>query len=355
MTQFFKTKPWRSVLTALAAIMAVYTAYWFGLSALLRHEFQDWRAARQAEGFTLNLDERGGIAGFPGALQWTVQDFRLLRGDAPDWRVRKLKLMLAPWAPLTLRVSAEGEQSLTLPWGARAERLILAAAQMEAQVHFRPFAAPEAISADLQDVHFGGVVAGNGVGSVPFFSFRAETAAFALQFPARAPATSNDLGLAPSLTLTNVQLQDQWQSPLGTLVPSAHLLLRVMGVPPNPALRPDVERWRNEGGTLEIDALALNWGPLSLKGQGTLALSRDLQLEGAFTAAVRGQDALLDALRAAGKIEPVPAAAARAALGILSKPSPIDGQPEINAPITAQNGGLYLGPLRLLALPRLVW
>jgi hypothetical protein len=45
---------------------------------------------------------------------------------------------------------------------------------------------------------------------------------------------------------------------------------------------------------------------------------------------------------------------AKLALGMLSKPG-ADGTPEVTLPARVQNGNLYLGPARLMAMPRIAW
>jgi len=46
---------------------------------------------------------------------------------------------------------------------------------------------------------------------------------------------------------------------------------------------------------------------------------------------------------------------AKVALGLLSRRSSPDKQPIVEASVTAQDGWLYFGPVRLMRMPRLNW
>ncbi len=128
----------------------------------------------------------------------------------------------------------------------------------------------------------------------------------------------------------------------------------VMGRIPTAPLRQAAAAWRDSGGTVELDHVALNWGSLRVTGSGTLALDPDLQPIGGFSGAVEGYDELFRAFVAGGRMRPGDARLAQLALGMLSKPGP-DGRPEIATSFTIQNGEMFLGPARLGAAPRIVW
>lgn len=60
-------------------------------------------------------------------------------------------------------------------------------------------------------------------------------------------------------------------------------------------------------------------------------------------------------LKDVGMIEAKDALIASAVMSGLSKEDPDTGERVINAKITLQNGILFLGPLRLLEIPRIDW
>ena len=88
-----------------------------------------------------------------------------------------------------------------------------------------------------------------------------------------------------------------------------------------PAGRSPEERaasWRDGGGSLEIQHLALDWGPLDLTASATLALDDQLQPMGAGSARLVGYAETLDALAPHGAISRSAATAAKAVLSLLA-------------------------------------
>jgi len=79
-----------------------------------------------------------------------------------------------------------------------------------------------------------------------------------------------------------------------------------------------------------------------------------LQPVGALTATIGGYGEIVDSLVAAGNLNAGDAAMVKVALGLLAKPAPNGGY-QLDAPVTLQNGQVYLGPVRLARMPNFVW
>jgi Uncharacterized protein conserved in bacteria (DUF2125) len=121
------------------------------------------------------------------------------------------------------------------------------------------------------------------------------------------------------------------------------------------ALAERAAAWRDAGGTLEIQRLAVNWGPLDLTGSATLALDDQLQPMGTGSARVIGYAETLDALAARGAISRSAATAAKAVLSLLAH-APADGSPpDVKVPLTLQYRTLSMRQVPLLRLPELDW
>lgn len=120
-----------------------------------------------------------------------------------------------------------------------------------------------------------------------------------------------------------------------------------------------VGAWRAAGGSVELTALALGYGPLAVEGSGTLALDRANQPLAALSFAVRGLPAALDALAARGLVD---ARAAQALTPLLGTGTGAGtghgtgtGDGTLTVPITIQDRMLSVGPLPIGRLPVLVW
>ena len=109
--------------------------------------------------------------------------------------------------------------------------------------------------------------------------------------------------------------------------------------------------WRDDGGKVDIDSLALRWGALVVDAEGTISLDRRFRPLAAVTATVHGHRALIDSLVQAGRMGAVKGAAAKIAVGVLSDPADDGG---IVVPLIAQDGWLTAGRWRVLRLPPVV-
>ena len=74
-----------------------------------------------------------------------------------------------------------------------------------------------------------------------------------------------------------------------------------------------------------------------------------------MTARITGFRETVDALVAAGAVRPRDAMTAKIVLGVLAKTPEDGGPPRITAPLSAQDGALYIGPVRLFHLPAIRW
>jgi len=101
---------------------------------------------------------------------------------------------------------------------------------------------------------------------------------------------------------------------------------------------------------VEVSALALDWGVLGLRANGTFALDENLQPEGAMAADLRGMDATIERLLGAGVIDSRAAFAARLANRALT----LTGGPA-RVPLTLQNQRLFVGPAPVLRIKPVNW
>ena len=126
-------------------------------------------------------------------------------------------------------------------------------------------------------------------------------------------------------------------------------------IPPPQAPSAWATAWRDGGGSLQLQNLVLNWGPLSLMAAATLALDDQLQPMGAGTSRVTGYAATLDALANSGALSRSAATAAKAVLSLLAG-VPGDGEPQdVDVPLTLQYRTLSMRQVPLLRLPEIEW
>jgi hypothetical protein len=113
-------------------------------------------------------------------------------------------------------------------------------------------------------------------------------------------------------------------------------------------------RWSADGGTVELDHVSLEWAPMAMEAQGTLALDPAGQPLASLATRMRGFAPLMDRLAQAGAVPVETAAAAKTVLMLMSKPD-AKGRPSVPVPVSLQDGGLYLGPARVARVPPVNW
>ena len=171
--------------------------------------------------------------------------------------------------------------------------------------------------------------------------------------PKKLPEIHTDPLFSVSINGADLTLPDGTTAPFGRHIKSLQGTARVLGRVQLGAPEAAIEAWRRGGGTVNINNTHIIWGPLDMKISGTLALDDQARPLGAFTAYIRGFTHVVDALVVSGDIDYGAATMAKIGLGLLAKPAADGGPPVLSVPLTAQNGRLYAGPLKILNLPPL--
>lgn len=172
-----------------------------------------------------------------------------------------------------------------------------------------------------------------------------------VDFPEREPEGFDDVGLTISAVARSVVPSGDLPEAFRPGPRTIDARFRVKGRPPFPD-RAHVEAWSRDGGVIEIDRAAVDWGPSAAVVTGTMTFDGDVQPTGAGTVVVKGAEAAIDAF--AARLRPKAVASARMAVGMLARPG-ADGENEVKVPITVQNRALYLGPARVAKLPPVAW
>ena len=113
--------------------------------------------------------------------------------------------------------------------------------------------------------------------------------------------------------------------------------------------------WRNDGGTVEFTSIDLQWGPLRITADGTLALDGALQPVGSFSTRIAGLEQFVNAMEKDGVLSSGDAAIARITLAVLTRASEDGGPDRAEIPITLQDRILRLGPVALIEFPPIDW
>jgi hypothetical protein len=333
-----------AVLGLLVLVVSVHTAWWVVSEQQLRAGLKVWMAERRATGWTI-VTQKPRPARWPLAAGVSVADCTMSGGDTMipggvRWHANRFVVSLPLFRPHTLVLHPEGEQRLGI---GRGSEIAYAAEQAEAAIPLPANGMP-----GDADVTASKVVARSlgSRGEMSIALFRGHLAWNPQAVPG-APAIT----LAASAEAIGLPVSVRW--PLGSHISSVSLSAALDGWLPDgagPAQR--AAAWRRKGGQLEVERLALGWGPLGLSVAGTLKLDANLQLIGSGNAHIVDYAATLDRLAANGAISPHTAVAVKAVVSLLSPQQ--SGEP-IDVPVVLEDHRLSIQSIPLARLPTLDW
>ena len=328
----------------LVLLVAAFAAYWLWAADRLETAIAEWAQDQRRRGYEIAY--RGPtVEGFPVRLTVGVAEPQAAAPDRWRWAGPPLQGEAWLWRPLTITGRFPGWHTVTREENGLAVDAELNADQADAKVVLRGDGQVETVEAALAGITWLDPV----IGRVTAGTVTARLG------PRRQVADATDADktaehLALQGAVTALVLPAQLETPLGREVPLARVTATLEGELPSGPPKDALARWRDAGGKLELHQVALQWGPLELSGEGTVSLDRDLRPLGAFTTRIAGLAETLDALAAAGLIEPQQSFAIELALMALAGQRDAQGRTVVSLPVSFQGGRLYLGPVPLLRL-----
>jgi hypothetical protein len=338
------------IVAVLLALLAGHALYWRWAAQRLEQGFLAWAADRRAHGWVVRAGpaERGG---WPLAASVSVPGVHIEGGQADipggfAWDAERVRLSVGLLQPRSLAIAAEGMQRLRL---ADLPEIPYTADRLHADIPLEPGVPAHVADIDARDLRAGmpaGKDATSGL-TVGLLQMHGEARPAAPQGePTLAFTTSAEaIGLPPHLA---------WA--LGGRISSLSVDGALNGpLPRVPGLARRAAAWRDGGGTLAIQRLALGWGPLGLSATATLALDMRLQPMGTGTARVVGYAETLDALAASGALTKRAATAAKALAALIARTPEDGGKSEIEVPLTLQDRTLSIRQIPLARIPEMIW
>jgi hypothetical protein len=332
---------------ALIAAAGGYYVWWHKTAEQAQETLAQWVEARRLEGIDLQLGDVS-KEGFPFAFR--------LAAHAPKAQItrpegawiwsgpERLGITVSLLQPGQIVLAAPGRHALSDPKG---RQTIIEAAMLSAT-----------LVANGPELNGVGIEIEKGSAGAPGANEPLRLEKLALSLEKRHPAKPLDLKeptLIVELRAQGIDLPPETEPPLGPRIEGAEL--RALFYAPMPAdlSESSARGWNEAGGTLEIERLQIAWPPLEMKGEGTLALDRDLQPLGSFTANLKGAFETVDVLAKRKLVDAGDALVAKLALAVLAKTSPDPPSGVIRLPLTLQNRAVTLGPARLLKLKEIHW
>lgn len=329
-----------AVALPLVAILG-YVVFWFAAEKAARGQVDAWIAQQKPRG----IEARTGAVtatGFPFQVTLTLAEPSATAPAAGwSWQGPPLEISGKPWALDRLTFRAPGVHALALPGRAGAPRAVRVTAGALDGTAFLDRGRLARLELHLSGLDMAGDLGAARAEAarleIPAPSGSDEKPAQALIFDVAKLAFASADGALFGDTVDRLTLDLLLEGPVGG------------GPWPQPALA-----WRDAGGVLQARRVAVAYGPLSLVGEGTAAIDRDGQPEGAFTARVTGFSAVIQALRLMGYMDPGAANAAQVVLGLLARGQG-HGPETLEVPLTLQDRVVNLGPVQLVRLKPVDW
>ncbi len=338
------------IVVLVLALLAGHTLYWRWATQRLEQGFLAWAADRRAHGWVVRAGEpeRGG---WPLAAAVSLPGLHVEGGQADipggfAWNAERVRLSIRLLQPRLLTIAGEGMQRLRL---GELPEIPYTADRLHAEIPLEPGVPAHVADIAARDLRAGmpaGKDATSGL-TIGLLQMHGEFRPAAPQGePALAFTTSAEaIGLPPDL---------RWA--LGGRISSLSVDGALNGpLPRVPGFARRAAAWRDGGGSLAIQRLALGWGPLGLSGSATVALDSRLQPMGTGVARIVGYAETLDALAASGAVTRQAAMAAKALAGLIARTPEDGGKPEIEVPLTLQDRTLSIRQIPLARIPELIW
>ncbi len=341
------------IATVLVALTA-YTVFWFHVKGEVEGNVAAWVAEERAAGETVKYSSIE-IGGYPFRIEATVS--KPVFGHvspARDWTVQgdTLRVIAAPW---NLRhIVAYHEGPFEIHYGiVRSDgrrRTIDLSGKSDAAGASAVWKGGKWDHGDFETSNLS-LMAQNAVAPLTVGH---------LEFHVRLlhPGTPEESGGIDqpgqseyAIEASDVSFPGATDKPFGKAMQSFNTVLEVHGDKPFAFSVPEIEAWRDAGGTVDVKSFALDWGPLHASVMGSLALDEANRPTGALTAKFTDYDALVDALGGATKSGQDPGL--KQFLNSLTQAS---GQPQgtLTLPFSMQDGTLYLGPVAVATVPPLL-
>jgi len=338
---------WILVVGLLIAVPIVDAVLWRFAVGRLEVGYDAWIGRAKTAGWSVTRG-KAVSGGWPWAATLEIRDLSIGGGGTSltpggiALRVPNLTLRIPMLRPRSMDIEVFGEQRLRI---GDIPEIVATGSRMSAVLD--PVSDREAWALDV-------VAERPRLASVDGWDVSAAQAGFHLRMPASVGTGESQIGF--SFNTGSVVLPISVRSPLGRMIRQLSFDGTLGG--PLPALQPPAPwatAWRDGGGSLQIQNLAVIWGPLTLAGAATLALDDQLQPMGAGTSRVTGYAATLDALAESGALSRSAATAAKAVLSLLAGGGDDGDAPDVDVPLTLQYRTLSMRQVPLLRLPEVDW
>lgn len=326
--------------------MLAYCGLWFALGSNVRELSNEWIAEQQRAGWAIAVNDVR-LTGFPTWPNVVVDDVAVTAPPEEggwSWSFESLTLIPETFDLRRMNIQAPGRHEMSAPWTAN-QRWTLEADRFDFEFALDPDDRLQRGRIHLANAEVTDSNALPLVGAARLdlaLSLTPKTLGAEDTF-ARFTGAADAIRLAMSLP------------PFERVIRTAQLDADLVGPIQPGRLSEALNAWRQDGGTLEVRKVRLDWPPLAIAGDGTLSLDERLQPIAAFSTRISGFEDTLRALETQGIIPPGQSSSALVILNLLSSTPRGSDTPELTVPVSVQDQRLSVGPFNVLDVPEVVW
>lgn len=332
---------------ALIILISGYVVWWHHVADRLVEQADNWREQRISEGYKISHEPLV-TSGFPYRVRVTAKALSIANPgheQSPEVSIPVFWAVVQPWRINHVIFGMEGKGRADWLERGQQKGLDFKAASALGSATFNIRGRMQTVAIDIKQLE-----------AIP--SWQPPVTAERLQLHGRPrPSGSSDEkssgeqmdGQQIALRADNMMLEGMDDFPLGKRIAnfslSSILYGRVRKLPAEETLA----EWRDEGGFVDIEALNIDWGHGAISGKGALTLDERMRPLGKLDTRISGYERILAALTETRQIDENAARTIGFGLGLLSREGD-DGKRYIALPLSAQDGGVYLGPVYLMRL-----
>ena len=338
-----------SVVGGIAIAVIAYTTYWFVAAGEIEGRIAEWAEHQRARGMTVEAGAPQ-VSGYP--LQFEVSlNHPSVDNSAKGWAWRgdELTASFRPWRFDKFDLKFHGQNDMRYfdgdSWHDIQGRVEDGSAWLQLDGEQRV----ENLLLDLKQITVAGPWGGDSV-YVARLRARAEQLA-ETKFTSDAAPDPFEIATA-AIEFEGVKLPLGVGDEMGDAIEFLNFELSLLGPFPPGETNSSVKAWRDGGGTVELNSFRVRWGPLGFESAGTIALDGEMRPIGALTADITGYGDVIDALIMSNMIPLGDGFLAKVAFNMMAD-KPEDGGPPVlrSVPVTAQDGGLFVGPVAVARMP----
>lgn len=332
---------------ALLLIIGGYVYWWHHVADRLVDMAENWREQRISEGYEIRHNPLV-TSGFPYRVRITAEAVSIANPthvQAPRVDIPVFWAVVQPWRINHVIFGVEGGGRADWLEGGEKNGLDFMASSALGSATFNTRGRIRTVAVDISELS-----------ARP--SWRPPVTAERLQIHGRpkSPENTGDKkgneeggGQQIAVRADNMIIEGIDDFPLGKRIEDFSLSSILYGTVRKLPASDTLAEWRDTGGYVDIQALNIDWGHGAISGKGALTLDDRLRPKGELETRISGYEAILAALTETRQIDANAARTIGFGLSLLAKEGD-DGKRYIALPLSAQDGGVYLGPVYLMRL-----